>query len=325
MSLLCGQKLIKNYYVSKGWWQKEEVQAVRGVDLDLGLELNHLSCNDRNNNIGLVGESGSGKSTLARLISRLEKPSRGSLYFRGKEISNLPEKELLFFRKQVQIIFQDAAASLNHRHSVEKILSEPVRNFYPEFSRSERREKIIEIMEQVGLSGKDYRCFPHEFSGGQKRRLAIARAVIVYPSLLICDEATSGLDVSLQGQLLNLFLELGEKFAMNYLLVSHDLPAVRYLCSRILVMYAGMIVEDFSAKEQHSPVHPYTRALLKSEPSLDSSFSPQFLPGEPPDPSAHPTGCSFHPRCFERRDICMEAIPELKETSERHRVACHLA
>jgi len=319
LTFLRGERLAKSYIISRGWWQKEEIQAVHDVSLDLDLDI------EAGKNVGLVGESGSGKSTLVRLLSRLERPSRGCLHYRGKEISTLPEKQLTSFRRQVQIIFQDAAASLNPRHPAEKILAEPLRNYFPAFSRKERRDKIDQVLQQVGLSPEDRKRYPHEFSGGQQRRLAIARAVIVNPFLVICDEATSGLDVSLQGQLLNLFLDLGEKFGVHYLLVSHDLPAVRYLCQRVVVMYAGRIVEDLPANRLDASLHPYTRALLKSEPRLEGSFSPQFLPGEPPDSSAYPAGCPFHPRCPERIEICAREQPFLKEISARHRAACHLA
>ncbi len=323
MSFLSGRSLAKSYFITKSLWYKEEIRAVHEVSIDLDLE-NEPGPDRKGGNVGLVGESGSGKSTLARLLSRLERPSEGSLYFQEKEIGYLPESLLLPFRREVQVIFQDAAASLNPRHSVEKILSEPLRNFFPGLKRKERLERIAEILHQVGLSPDHYSRFPHEFSGGQKRRLAIARAVIIHPSLLVCDEVTSGLDVSLQGQLLNLFLELGDKFGVHYLLVSHDLPAVRYLCRRILVMYAGRIVEDFPVADTGSSVHPYTRALLESEPVLDGSFSPRFLPGEPPDPSAYPPGCPFHPRCRERKALCSEVQPGLKKVGENHRAACHL-
>ena len=323
MSFLSGRNLAKSYFITKSLWHKEEIRAVHDVSIDLELK-NGPGPDSRGNNVGLVGESGSGKSTLARLLSRLERPSNGSLCFRGKEIGYQPESLLLPFRREVQVIFQDAAASLNPRHSVGKILSEPLRNFFPHLKRKERQERIAEILRQVGLSPDHCTRFPHEFSGGQKRRLAIARAAIIHPALLVCDEVTSGLDVSLQGQLLNLFLELGDKFGVHYLLVSHDLPAVRYLCRRILVMYAGRIVEDFPAAATGTAVHPYTRALLESEPCLDGSFSPRFLPGEPPDPSAHPPGCPFHPRCSEKKSLCSEVQPELKEVGEKHRAACHL-
>ncbi len=323
MTFLSGRNLGKSYFTSKGLWHKEEIRAVYDVSLDLDLE-NARGAGSRSGNTGLVGESGSGKSTLARLISRLEKPTTGSLRFKDEAIGDLPEKMLLPFRRQVQVIFQDAAASLNPRHTVEKILSEPLRNFFPGMKRKERLERITEIMGQVGLSPDHFERFPHEFSGGQKRRLAIARAVIINPDLLICDEVTSGLDVSLQGQLLNLFLELGDRFGVHYLLVSHDLPAVRYLCRRVLVMYAGRIVEDFPAAEMAASIHPYTRALLESEPSLDGSFSPRFLPGEPPDPSAYPTGCPFHPRCSEKKAVCSEQAPIFKKVADNHGTACHL-
>jgi len=323
MTFLSGRNLAKSYITSKNLWHKEEIRAVHDVSIEIELESIRKD-GGRAANVGLVGESGSGKSTLARLLSRLERPTGGSLQFRGEEISGLPENRLLPFRREVQVIFQDAAASLNPRHSVEKILSEPLRNFFPDLNREERRVRIADILRQVGLSPDHCGRFPHEFSGGQKRRLAIARSVIINPSLLICDEATSGLDVSLQGQLLNLFLELGEKFGVHYLLVSHDLPAVRYLCSRVLVMYAGRIVEDFQAAATGVSVHPYTRALLESEPSLDGNFSPRFLPGEPPDPAKYPAGCPFHPRCGERKAVCREEIPQLKLVGEKHRVACHL-
>ncbi len=309
--------LSKTYNISGGWRQSEKVQAVDNVSFTM-----HDGCT-----FGIVGESGCGKSTFLRLLLCLEKPTSGSLLHRGQNLTALTDKQLHFYRRRVQAIFQDPASSLNQRFCVRDIILEPLINFGLVKKSQPETDKIIgRILEQVGLRYDDRRRFPHEFSGGQQRRIAIARAIAIKPDLIICDEATSGLDVSVQAQILNLLSDLREEFNINYLFVSHDLAAVRYLCPEIAVMYAGQVVELLSAssKEQNTVHHPYTKALLAGEPSFKNHNHPAVLYGEPPDATNYPPGCRFHPRCPNVTDICREVIPELTEIATGQRVACHL-
>ncbi len=311
MTLLAGCGLTR-HYPQPGGRRRERIRAVDGVDLAV----------PENASLGLVGESGSGKSTLLRLLLKLEKPTRGTLLFRGRPLNGLPEKELRPFRQAIQAVFQDAAASLNPRMTVENLVGEPLRNFAA-MAVPERKERVKEMLDQVGLSPGDCSRYPHEFSGGQLRRIALARALVARPRLILCDEATSSLDVSVQARLLNLLADLREQFRVNYLFVSHDLAAVRYLCSRVAVMYAGRIVEELPAASLKEALHPYTRALLDAEPVLWGSRATPLLAGEPPEPASFPPGCRFHPRCFAKRDICSEIAPPMKQVSAEHRVACH--
>lgn len=316
--------LTKTYEISRGWRQSENVLAVDQVSLSM----------EDGQTIGIVGESGCGKSTFLRLLLCLEKPSSGKLLHRGKDLTSLPDRQMHFYRRRVQAVFQDPASSLNQRFSVRNIILEPLMNFGLAESKHEADKTVGGILEQVGLRSHDMHRFPHEFSGGQQRRIAIARAVSVKPDLVICDEATSGLDVSVQAQILNLLSDLQAEFNINYLFVSHDLAAVKYLCPEIAVMYAGRIVEFLPTAQ--TAVHPYTQALLAGDCSetgatsadaapFKSNTFPAVLPGEPPDASDYPPGCRFHPRCAEVKDICREVIPELKEVAPGQKAACHLA
>ncbi len=272
--------------------------------------------------IGVVGESGCGKSTLLRLLLRLEEPTAGEVMFRGQNLNRFPDKSLLYYRREVQAVFQDAAASLNPRLTAGKAVSEPLLNINGRYNKFELKEKVKEVMARVGLNPGSLDRFPHEFSGGQQRRIALARALIARPRMIICDEATSGLDVSVQAQLLNLFLDLRAEHGVQYLFVSHDLAAVRYLCPLLVVMYGGRVVEELPTALLGQARHPYTRALALSEPDLLSFKEPLILEGEPPDPAAFPRGCRFYPRCPDRQGQCENEDPTLTAVEPGWKVAC---
>lgn len=310
MILLEGRGLSRNYRQGG-----RRIRAVDGVDITIR----------EHEALGLVGESGSGKSTLLRLLLRLERPDSGELYFRGEPLNGVSGRRRGHFRREVQAVFQDAAASLNPRLTVGQIVSEPLINFRPELDRRRFVERVDKILIQMGLQSGDRRRYPHEFSGGQQRRIALARALVADPALILCDEATSGLDLSVQARLLNLLLDLRESCRAGFLFVTHDLAAVRYLCSRVAVIYAGRIVEELPAEELQSPLHPYTQALLAAEPQLFGSSAIFPLKGEPPDPSAFPPGCRFHPRCPVKMKRCREESPFLIKKAPDRRVACFRA
>ena len=313
MSFIKTWELTKKYYTDSGWKKKMAVLAVDNISFSI----------DKDQTIGIVGESGCGKSTLLRLLLRLEPPTAGKIFHDEKDITVLKDKELKFYRRKVQAVFQDPASSLNQRFTVRKIILEPLNSFHPEIPEKEKELTAAGILEQVGLQKADMNRYPHELSGGQQRRVAIARALSIKPQLIICDEATSGLDVSVQAQILNLLGDLRDTLKINYLFVSHDLAAVRYLCPKVAVMYAGKIVEILSAPTKDSAFHPYTKALMAGEPDFQGDKKLTILPGEPPDASRYPSGCRFHPRCPEVTNICKEVNPELTEISQGHKAACH--
>ena len=261
---------------------------------------------------------------MLRLLLKLEKPSEGDILFHGMSYSEFTDKKTIEFRREVQAIFQDAAASLNPRLTVGRLVAEPLTNFRGSFSESAIKEKVAVVLEQVGLDSMSINRYPHEFSGGQQRRIAIARAMIAQPKLILCDEATSGLDVSVQAQLLNLLLDLQQKRGLHYLFVSHDLAIVRYLCPQIMVMYGGQIIETIPTSMLKMAAHPYTVALLAAEPALQPDKKIKLLEGEPPDPADYGPGCRFYPRCSERNKECLFENPSLKEIQAGHQVACRL-
>ncbi len=271
-----------------------------------------------------MGESGCGKSTLLRLLLQLEKPSEGDILFRGKSFSNFTDENRLEFRREVSAVFQDAAASLNPRLTLSRLVAEPLTNFQNSLSGSAMEEKVMAVLEQVGLDSIYTNRYPHELSGGQQRRIAIARAMIAKPKLILCDEATSGLDISVQAQLLNLLLDLQQEHGLHYLFVSHDLSIVRYLCPHIMVMYGGQIVETIPTSMLNMVAHPYTEALLAAEPALLPDKKLKLLEGEPPDPADYGSGCRFYSRCARRETLCRQEAPQLKEIEPDHRVACWL-
>ncbi|PTX64695.1 peptide/nickel transport system ATP-binding protein/oligopeptide transport system ATP-binding protein [Melghirimyces profundicolus] len=307
----------KHYPVRRGWLQRTSarVKAVDGVSLDLY---------DRET-LGVVGESGCGKSTIGRTLIRLEKPTEGKLYFNGTDISELPARAMKPFRSKMQMIFQDPFASLNPRQRVGPALEEPL-TIHTSLSKGEKRERVMGLLEEVGLRPDHYDRLPHEFSGGQRQRIGIARALALNPSLIVCDEPVSALDVSVQAQVLKLLRSLQEKHGLTYFFISHDLGVVRHLCDRVLIMYLGQTMELAPVRELYkNPVHPYTEALLSAIPRPVPGRKREriLLRGDLPSPADPPKGCPFHTRCPEAMEICKETRPEWKEIGPGHRVACH--
>ncbi len=300
----------------------QAVRAVDGVDLEVR----------RGEALGLVGESGCGKSTLARLITALLPVTAGSIWFDGQEVSKLRGAALRRVRRKMQMIFQDPFASLDPRMTVGDIIAEPLEN-YNIGSGRERQQRVQELLRLVGLNPNFTNRYPHEFSGGQRQRIGIARALAVNPEFIVCDEAVSALDVSIQAQIINLLQDLQQEFQLTYLFIAHDLAVVRHLSDRIAVMYLGRVVETAERTDIYEhPQHPYTRALLSSIPVPDPIKERErelvVLKGEIPSPVNPPSGCRFHPRCPIARapGICSEKEPVLEPHGQRDQVAaCHFA
>jgi oligopeptide/dipeptide ABC transporter ATP-binding protein len=296
---------------------RETVQAVNGVSLAIG----------RRETLGLVGESGCGKTTLARAVLRLVDKTSGTVRFNGQDLHALAPAELRRERRRIQIIFQDPYASLNPRMTIGRAVREGLEvHRLAEGAEADRRVRAL--LEEVGLSADAVDAYPHEFSGGQRQRAGIARALAVEPELLVCDEPVSALDVSVQAQVLNLLADLQEGRGLSYLFISHDLAVVRHVAPRVAVMYLGRIVEDGPADALFgSPRHPYTQALLSAVPVLDPTTkrSRIVLAGDPPSPVHPPPGCPFHPRCQHpaKDETCRSIRPELTALAPDHRVACH--
>ncbi len=281
--------------------------------------------------LGLVGESGCGKTTVGRGIIRLFRPTAGEVIFKGKNMSALPKKEIREIRRDMQMIFQDPFESLNSRHTIGYILEEPFL-IHAIGTLKERRAKVKDLLERVGMQEQVLTQFPHEFSGGQRQRIGIARAIALNPELVICDEPVSALDVSIQSQILNLLLELQEEMNLTYLFIAHDLAVVKHISDRIAVMYLGKIVEYANADTIYEhPLHPYTRALISSIPIPDplAKREREVLVGDVPSPRHPPPGCRFHTRCPIAIDRCRHEAPLLGplpgETDDSHTVACHRA
>ncbi|WP_208585872.1 ABC transporter ATP-binding protein [Gracilibacillus suaedae] len=301
----------------------------------LGRTVNHVKAVDdvtfdiyEGETLSVVGESGCGKSTTGRAILRLDEPTDGSIEFDGVDLLSLSRRDMRKKRKDLQVIFQDPYASLNPRQTVGKILTEAmaIQNAVP---KEKRRERAIELLETVGLNADQIDRYPHEFSGGQRQRIGIARALSVDPKLIICDEAVSALDVSVQAQVLNLLKKLQREFNLTFLFIAHDLGVVRHISDRIIVMYLGKIVEIADKKSLFdNPQHPYTKALLSSIPTPDPEVKKEriILKGDVPSPINPPQGCRFHTRCPFATDICRQEVPELRNLDnmkEGHRAACH--
>jgi oligopeptide transport system ATP-binding protein len=275
--------------------------------------------------LGLVGESGSGKSTLARAILRLVPVTSGQVSWEGEDLLSFSATELRRRRRDLQIVFQDPLASLNPRMSVADILAEPLRIFEPAMSEHARVMKIGEMLERVGLSAAEAHRHPHEFSGGQCQRIGIARAMMLRPKLLVCDEPVSSLDVSIQGQIVNLLVDLQQESGTAMLFISHNLAVVRHLSHRVMVMYRGRLVETAAGDALFAtPSHPYTRALLAAVPDPTHTWVGTALAAGEETPGARlPTGCTFHQRCAYTRPVCVSDVPPLEKVGPEHDVACH--
>ena len=312
---------LKQYFPIKGGIFGRVVNHVKAVD-DISFTIYE------GETVSIVGESGCGKSTTGRAILRLEEPTEGKVSFQDHELTRLPKREMRKFRKDLQIIFQDPYASINPRQTVASVLSEAmkIQNVVP---KKERRAKIEELLETVGLRAYQADRYPHEFSGGQRQRIGIARALSVNPKLIICDEAVSALDVSIQAQVLNLLEELQKEYGLTYLFISHDLGVVRHISDRIIVMYLGKIVEIADKTSLfENPQHPYTKALLSAIPVPDPDAKKDriVLKGDVPSPIDPPTGCRFHTRCPFATDLCKKEEPKLRTShlmKNEHQAACH--
>ncbi|MFC4548152.1 ABC transporter ATP-binding protein [Paenactinomyces guangxiensis] len=310
---------IKKYYPVRSGWLRRVTGQVKAVD---GISLRLYP----GETFGVVGESGCGKSTLGRTLLRLENPTDGKLIFDGQDIASLPARSLKPIRKKMQMIFQDPFASLNPRQTVGSALEEPLIIHQTGLKHRERREKVLQYLLEVGLGAEHYDRLPHEFSGGQRQRIGIARALVLNPSLIVCDEPVSALDVSIQAQVLRLLRSLQEKHGLTYFFISHDLGVVRHLCNRVLIMYLGQSMELAPVKTLFKEAqHPYTLALLSAVPRPIPGRKRKriLLKGDLPSPADPPAGCPFHTRCPEAKAVCREVKPDWKELAPDHWIACH--
>jgi len=317
--LLLVRNLRTTFPVYGGLLSREigRVKAVDGVSLRI----------DRGHTLGLVGESGCGKTTLGRSILRLLEPDEGELLVEGKNILSMGKGELRSMRRNLQIIFQDPYASLNPRMTAGAIVGEGMKIHGIATGKS-LRERVVKLFELVGLPPDALGRYPHEFSGGQRQRIGIARELSLTPSLIVADEPVSALDVSIQAQIINLLLDLQDKFGLSYLFISHDLRIVRHISDYVAVMYLGKIIEEAARDEVYShPLHPYTQALLLAVPVPDPTRRKKksSLSGDVPSPMNPPPGCSFHPRCPHMENRCKEEFPLHREIAPGHKAACHFA
>ena len=310
-------KDLKEYFnINTGLFKSKPLKAVDGVSFSIR----------KGETLGLVGESGCGKTTVGRTLLHLYKPTAGEIWYNGKKIET--KEDIKEFRKKAAMVFQDPYSSLNPRMTVADIIGEPLDVHKMYSSKQERQERILELMEHVGLNSEHAARYAHEFSGGQRQRIGIARALAMNPDFIVCDEPVSALDVSIQAQVINMFDELQDKLGLTYLFIAHDLLVVRHISDRIAVMYLGRMVELADADEIYDhPLHPYSQSLLSAVPVPDPKIARAnkriMLSGDIPSPLNAPSGCPFRTRCPHACDRCAESMPEFREVSPGHFVACH--
>jgi oligopeptide transport system ATP-binding protein len=316
--------LVKHYPLTRGVVFRKQVGSVRALD-GIDLELH------QGETLGIVGESGSGKSTLARLLLALERPTAGTVEFRGEDVNAMAPAQLRRLRRRMQIILQDPYTSLNPRMTVEDIVAEPFAIHRDVVPKRQRRSQVLDLLSRVGLGASALNRYPHEFSGGQRQRIGIARALALRPEVVICDEPVSALDVSVQAQVINLLQDLQEEFDLSYIFIAHDLSIVEHVSDRVAVMYLGRVVESGDEDVVYErPTHPYTQALVSAAPVPDPSQRGVrrqiVLEGEIPSAADPPSGCVFRTRCWKAQDVCAEEVPDLiVRPAGPQRSACHFA
>ena len=300
------------------WTKRKRLHAVNGVSFEL----------KSGETLGIVGESGCGKSTLGRAIIRMVPTETGKVLWFGKDLLALQKIELRKHRKEIQMIFQDPLASLNPRMTIGQIIAEPLKTHYPKTSKADIKSRVEDVMGKVGLLENLINRYPHEFSGGQCQRIGIARALILKPKLIICDEPVSALDVSIQAQVINLLMELQKEMGLTLIFIAHDLSIVKHISTKIMVLYMGNMVELAKSEDIYNhPRHPYTQALISAvpipDPKIEKNKDLILIEGDLPSPISPPSGCVFRTRCKKAQDICSQEKPELKEAASSHEVACH--
>ena len=300
------------------WTKPKKLQAVNNVSFNLS----------SGETLGIVGESGCGKSTLARAIVKMVPTDSGKVLWLGNDLLSLNKSEMRKHRKQIQMIFQDPLASLNPRMNIGEIIAEPLRTHYPKTPEADVQERVSDVMKKVGLLGNLVNRFPHEFSGGQCQRIGIARALILKPKLIICDEPVSALDVSIQAQVVNLLMDLQEEMGLTLIFIAHDLSIVKHISTKIMVLYLGNMVEFANSRYIYeNPRHPYTQALISAvpipDPRIEKNKKLILIEGDLPSPVNPPSGCVFRTRCYKAKEICSNEKPKFKEATTDHEVACH--